>query len=74
VYYLNKFRGVHNHPLDYNLMDPDNTTELLKKKVVGRIVLYHENEMSFGNYVQGGRESVLLDNKGKMNSDCYEFK
>ena len=22
VYYLNKFRGVHNHPLDFNLMDP----------------------------------------------------
>lgn len=24
VYYLNKFRGVHNHPLDFNMLNPGN--------------------------------------------------
>lgn len=36
VYYLSKFRGIHNHPLDLNMMDTKNTIDIFKKRVVGR--------------------------------------
>lgn len=38
VYYLAKFRGIHNHPLDLNLLNERNTTDVLKKRVVGRAI------------------------------------
>lgn len=52
VYYLAKFRGVHNHPLDFNLLNPENDVNIFKKKQVARTtVVFHENEMMKGNYL-----------------------
>ena len=40
-------------------MDESTSTAILKKRVVGRAVTYHENEMLLGNYLQVARESIL---------------
>jgi len=72
VYYLSKFRGVHNHPLDWNLMDPNSELEMLKKRVVGRAIQFNENCMMTGSYLQAAREGIL---EGKeKDAKHYDFK
>jgi hypothetical protein len=63
VYYLSRFRGFHNHPLDWNLQREENTTELLKKRVPGRITLHCENWLMYSCYLQEANGKFMEEQK-----------
>lgn len=49
--------------------------DVLKKRVVGRAIQFHENEMTTGNYLQAARESCLLAKDRKSeNPECFGLK
>lgn len=50
-------------------MRTDNRSDLLRRRVIGKSVIFHENEVTYLNYIQDARENVFPKNPNSEQPD-----